>query len=100
MPFHMSSRGSDFMSWVRQGVLRSEFDVTAYFNFAAQQVQTNLLNEETTDMPADERLQRASLLQINIFAAALTLSVNLISQAGSARQVILPIPICPANLVV
>ena len=35
MPFHMSERGSDFMTWLRHGRIRTEFDVTSYFNFAA-----------------------------------------------------------------
>ena len=100
MPYHMAGRGSDFMLWVKHGLLRSEFDVRAYFNFAAQQVKTNLINEETTDMPDDERLQQATLQQIVLFDGSLGLSVNVSSLAGTTRDVILPISITPANLTV
>ncbi len=98
MPFHMATRGSDFLAWTRQGRLRTEFDVRAYFNFAAQQVKTNLLNEETADMHPDDRLDQAALLQIQLSGDSLALSVNVISLSGSARQVILPISIVPVNL--
>ncbi len=98
MPFHLSGRGSDFLIWVRQGRLRTEFDVRAYFNFAAQQVKTNLVNEETASMPDDERLQQATLLQIQLSGAGLSLHVSLVSLSGDARQVILPIAITPVNL--
>lgn len=98
MPYHMSSRGSDFMRYVRQGRLRTEFDVTAYFNFAAQQVKTNLLNEETSDMHPEDRFRRASLGQIALLDGVLELTVDISSLAGDSRQVILPIPITPVNL--
>lgn len=100
MPFHMSERGCDFLRWMRQGRIRTEFDVRAYFNFAAQQVKTNLLNEETVDMHPEDRFQQATLLQTILLSNALELFVNVISQAGDNRQVILPIDIAPTNLVV
>ena len=100
MPFHLSERGSDFMAWVRQGRIRSEFDVRAYFNFAAQQVRTNLVNEETEDMNPEERLRLATLIQIALFEDSLALYVNIVSLAGDTRQVILPISITPANLTI
>lgn len=98
MPFHLAERGSDFMTWLRQGKIRTEFDVRAYFNFAAQQVRTNLINEETADMHPEDRFQQASLLQILLLADALELFVSITSAAGDSRQVILPIPITPVNL--
>lgn len=100
MPFHMKERGSDFMLWIRQGFVRSEFDVRAYFNFAAQQVRTNLVNEETEDMHPEERLQRANLDQIVLFQDSLALHIDIVSLAGDLRQVILPISITPANLTI
>lgn len=100
MPFHMAERGSDFMAWLRQGRIRTEFDVTSYFNFAAQQVKTNLLNEETEDMNPEDRFLQASLLQIGLGNNTLQLYVNVVSLAEDTRQIILPIGITPANLVV
>ena len=98
MPFHMQSRGSDFLRWVRQGRLQTEYDVRAYFNFAAQQVSTNLLNEEVATMHPEDRFDRASLLQLQLHGTSLALVVNVRSLAGDNRQVILPIHITPANL--
>lgn len=98
MGFHLADRGSDFLSWARQGRLRTEYDVQAYFNFAAQQVRISLLNEETESMNPEERLRRATLLRIVLFGDSLELYVNITSLAGDTRQVILPIPLTPANI--
>lgn len=98
MPFHMKDRGTLFMLWLRQGRIQSEFDVRAYFNFAAQQVSVNLRKVETSDMAADERLQSATLDQLQILDGALELSVTLSSIAGDTRNVVLPISLTPANL--
>ena len=100
MGFHLANRGSDFLNWVRAGRLRTEFDVQAYFNFAAQQVRSNLVNEETTDMPDEERLARANLDQVVLFDGSFQLTVSLDSQAGERRQVILPISIVPTNITI
>lgn len=98
MAFHMAERGSDFMRWVRRGYLQSEFDVRAYFNFAAQQVDSNLRREESSDMPDDERLQSATLDQLQLMDGALELSVTLNSVAGDTRKIVLPINLTPANM--
>jgi len=100
MGFHLANRGSDFLNWVRAGRLRTEFDVQAYFNFAAQQVRSNLVNEETADMPDDERLSRSNLDQVVLFEGSLQLTVALDNQAGESRQVILPISIVPTNITI
>ena len=98
MGFHLADRGSDFIRWVKQGRLRTEFDVQAYFNFAAQQVRVNLLNEETEDMNPEERLRQATLLRIALFGDSLELYVSITSLAGETREVILPIAITPINI--
>jgi len=97
MPFHLSERGSEFLTWVRQGRLRTEYDVQAYFNFARQQVRTNLLNEETDDMHPEDRLGGAVLLQVTVFQDGLQLSVAISSLAGTEREIILPVPYLPIN---
>lgn len=98
MGFHLTNRGSSFLSWMRQGRLRTEFDVQVFFNFAAQQVRTNLINEETATTPADERLRRADLIRLNLFDGTIQLYVHVINIEGSARRVILPISVTPINL--
>lgn len=98
MGFHLKNRGSEFIKWYRSGRLRTEFDVQAYFNFAAQQVRSNLVNEEPDDMPADERLGLANLDSLSIAAGYLSLHVTVTSVAGTSRKVILPITIVPSNI--
>jgi hypothetical protein len=85
---------------MRSGRLRTEFDVQAYFNFAAQQVRTNLVNEETTAMHPEDRLARVNLDQVTLFDGSLELYITLTSQAEESRQIILPIPIVPTNLTI
>jgi hypothetical protein len=98
MGFHLASRGSDFLLWAKQGRLRTEFDVQAFFNFAAQQVRTNLVNEDRDDAPSDERLQRADLVRLALFDGTIQLYVHIINLDGDARRVILPISVTPSNL--
>lgn len=100
MPFHLAARGSDFMRWLRQGYIRTEFDIQAYFNFAAQQVRINLLNDETTDVPDDERINKANLLSFAITPGFLELQIQVVSIAGDSREVILPISVVPVNIAV
>ena len=100
MGFHLATRGSDFTRWMRQGRLRTEFDVQAYFNFAAQQVRVNLINEETEDMHDEDRFSRVNLDRVVLFEGTLELYITLTSQAGESRQVILPIPIVPTNITI
>ena len=98
MGFHLADRGSQFMTWARSGLLRTEYDVTAYFGFAAEQVRTQLLAEEDDTMPDEERFASVSLDQIGLAQGQLELSVTLTSRAVASRQVILPISITPVNL--
>ena len=98
MGFHLEDRGSDFVQWLRQGRLRTEFDVQTYFGFAARQVQNSLREEEPEDMPDDERLDQATLAQVQISEQGLELTVEVTSRAGESRQVILPLALTPANM--
>jgi len=98
MGFHMATRGSEFMTWARSGILRTEYDVTAYFGFAAEQTRTQLLLEEDDTMPDEERFGSVSLDEIGLAPGQLELGVTLTSRAGDSRKVILPISITPVNL--
>lgn len=100
MGFHLQGRGSDFLRWADQGTLRSEFDVRAYFNFAAQQVKTNLTAEDDDQTPDDERLSHSVLEQIAVQPGVLSLRIRIVSLSGDSRQVILPVALTPTNLVV
>jgi hypothetical protein len=87
----LPKRGSEFMTQLRQGRLRTETDVIAAFNFAAVDVRINLINEEYAGMPDDERMSSAELLQVAILADNLQLTIQLTTQAGDARRFIVPI---------
>ena len=98
MGFHLSERGSDFVAWARSGLIRTELDVQAYFGFAATQVKTQLLNEDAEDDPADERIDNAELTRIVISNTHMALSITLTTQAGTSREIILPVAATPPEL--
>ena len=88
-------RGCDFMTLVRQGRLRTQFDVISAFNTANLFVTRNLRNEETDAMPADERFATAEILSVAVLPGYVNLRVMISSRAGEARAVILPISTLP-----
>lgn len=94
MPYQ-SDRGCDFLTRVRQGSLRTEADVVLEFGLAQAQVTPNLVNEETTDMPADERFAGAALDSVTVGINSLSLQVTVSSLAGTSRPVLLPISVVP-----
>lgn len=98
MPFHMQTRGTDFVTQLQQGRLRTEYDVQSQFSFAELQIRQNLHNEDTADMPLDEQLARAELTELTISNLGIQLSITVVSRAGTSRAVILPIAITPANM--
>jgi len=98
MGYHLVTRGSDFLAYLRQGRIRTEFDVQAYFDFAAEQVAINLRNDLTETAPADERLKSAFLDNISLISGSLELQVTLTSDAETTREVILPLPYTPINM--
>lgn len=97
MGFHLVERGSDFLRWLREGLLRTEADVQAYFNFAASQVKATLLHDVTDTTPDDEIIETASLNEITLFLTGLVLSVTIVTRAGDDRAIILPIAVTPAE---
>ena len=98
MPFHLADRGTDFMRAVKRGVIRTESDVQAQYNFAAVAVRQNLINEETEDMHPEDRFESSVLLTIELSPGSLRLFVQINSQAGESREVILPIALTPVEL--
>jgi hypothetical protein len=86
-----TDRGCRFVTDLRRGRLRSQADVVTSFGFSAFTITNNLRNEETVDMPDDERFDRAELVEITVAQDIVSLRVNVLSLAGSAREVILPV---------
>lgn len=95
----LPERGTHFMLHARRGMFRSETDVRSEFNFAAVMARQNLIAEETADMHPEERFATANLLKIVISPGFLALYVEIISQAGENREVILPIDILPIRTI-
>lgn len=87
----LPNRGCRFVTDLRRGRLRRQVDVVTSFGFSAFTIAANLQQEETTDMPDDERFDKAELLDITVAQDSISLSVNVLSLAGTSRAVILPI---------
>lgn len=97
MPF-LPDRGNLFLQTARRGHFRTEADVVAAFNIAAVSLHDELISEETTDMPDDERYDGVQLQSISLDSGQLILLVNIFSRAGSSRKVILPVNLLPVQL--
>jgi hypothetical protein len=91
-------RGTLFMQMVRSNRLRSETDVRSEFNFAAVLVRKTLIARETAEMHLEDRFASAELLQITLSPGLLSLNVQIMSRAGDAREVILPISTLPIQV--
>lgn len=83
-------RGSRFLRQLRRGP-RTTLLVEQAFLSAAAEVRRNLLREEDDTMPNDERFGRATLLGLTVGADHLSIRVQLVSRAGDAREVLLPL---------
>lgn len=91
----LPDRGSDFMTLVRQGRMRTQLDVTQNFYAANLRLRVTLQNEEYEDMPDDERFDDAELLSVAILPGYLNMRVMITSRAGDERAVILPVATLP-----
>lgn len=90
------TRGSSFLSAVRLGRIQVSDDVPAEFALAAKQVSRTMeLDTVGTDLPDDERLDRATLVDYQLFRelSYLRLKIRIRSLAGDTRVVYLPVPV-------
>ena len=94
----LPTRGTNFMTLVRQGRLRSESAVLAAFTFAAYDARVNLRKEEDDTWPDDERIAEATVESIAFLPGYAQIRLKIISRAGTARAIILPIDTLPKNL--
>jgi hypothetical protein len=94
---YLPQRGCTFMTLLRLGQLRTTLDAMQAFALAVHQVKANLIAEEDASMPADERYSDVVLLAMTVTADLLSIRMNVVSRAGTARVAILPIstPIGP-----
>lgn len=91
----LPARGADFMTFVRQGRLRTQSDVFAAFATAGLVITQNLRQEEYADMPLDERFSEAVLTSVSVMPGYINLRVMITSLAGEERAVVLPIETLP-----
>jgi len=89
------TRGCNFLTLVRQGRTRTRLDAIQSFYAAAIRIRTTLQAEEYSGMPNDERLDDVTLVDISFLPGYLNLKVNVLSRAGTARPLILPIETLP-----
>jgi len=95
MPF-LPQQGCNFVNQITG--FTSEFDVTSAFQFAAVMIAQQMLAEEPATLVPDEQYASVSLLGITLQPGQLSLSINIVSQAGDSREVLLPIDLLPAPL--
>lgn len=89
------TRGCDFMTVVRAGLLRTEADVLTQFRFAQIDITRNLQAEESSTTAIDEQFASATLTSVELLPGYMQLYVTVLSQAGSSRSVIMPISTLP-----
>ncbi len=85
------SFGSEFMSTLRSGQLRTDYDVRAIFSAAVADIETQLLAEETENTPLDEQFKSAELVRVTLGSDKISILVELISQADNDYKIIVPI---------
>jgi len=89
------TRGSDFITAVRRGQIQVESDVPAEFALAAEQVRRTMdLDAATESWPTDEQLDAAILEDFTLDkeTSFLYLRIRILSVAGEARVIYLPVP--------
>lgn len=87
--------GCGFFTALKRGRMLTELDVFQQFNLAAAKIRAKMRAAETADDPLDERFASATLNRAVVSPGALTLYVTVATLAGSARKVILPLPLSP-----
>ena len=97
LPF-LPTRGSDFMATARAGSINSALSAFTAFAQASIGVAQNLRNEETDDMPPDERYGDAELLSVSFLPGYLNMTIGISSLSGATRKLILPIATLPDNV--
>jgi hypothetical protein len=88
--------GSEFVTAMRQGLIRDESDVESNFALAVESVRQTLdLAADEEDLPEDETFESAELQSFSLDKASstLTLVVKVNSAAGSSRELFLPLPL-------
>lgn len=83
--------GCDFVTLARTGQLRTEAAASTAFRFAAGLIQSACAAEIVATTPPDEQLVRIDLLGIAFLADAISVTIEIVTAAGTTRPIILPI---------
>ena len=94
---YLPEAGTDLLREVRSGRVRFLSDAIALASRALAQVLARLQGEQLAEDPQEEQLQDLELLSVQIQRDSLTLRVQLTTAAGSARELIVPIPLLPGG---
>lgn len=89
-------RGTQFITAIRAGVVRTSADLFSQYTLAELDVRQNLQAEESATDPKDERYSSAELLSASLFGDTATLRINVVSVAGESRKVIFPLRVSAA----
>lgn len=85
--------GTDFITEVRSGALRTQADVLGAFARGVSQVQAILQAEEADTDPPDERFIDAIVSQVFVSPGLTVIRFQIVTQAGSEREFIFPLRI-------
>jgi hypothetical protein len=90
------NRGTQFLTYLRQGRIQTGSDVESYFAIASDKVKRTMdIDAEGRGLPDDERLDDAFLRDFEISQALsrLYLKVYIRTIAGEGREIFVPVPV-------
>jgi hypothetical protein len=92
--YHLANitRGTQFMTRLREGGVQTEADLRALFALSEIQAKAQLVAQETGDEPDDERYKTSRIVSVEIGQGNISLTITLESQSDSV-ELILPLPI-------
>lgn len=82
--------GSSFLDNVNAGI-NNELQLSALFNLAVSDIKRYYRRIDQSGVPTDERFLSATLENIALTGDSLRLTVSVITEAGSGREVVVPI---------
>jgi hypothetical protein len=88
--FH-PDEGTDFLTEVSNGSVRDVTDLFATFAFAVGLIRRQFRATQQASDQLDEQFQKAILNSASISGGQVRMQITLTSNAGTARQVILPV---------
>ena len=88
---HDPTLGTNFLGALRQGLIRDEVTLQSAFQAAVLDVFNYVSLNEDPDIPADERLLKADLVEWDLRPGFLSIKVEIVTVAGDTRVYIIPV---------